>query len=298
MDENDLVCLNKGEGTRLNYNGTLSHLDLVICSRKIGFDLECDKIHDLWGSDHYPLLVTFKQSLPQIDILKNKYTYKNTNWILFQEILNNDKSLNEPVVDVEGSYNKLISAYIKSRDISVPINKGKNCHKYSPFWNQDCSKAKLNKKIAEKELRKNKNVENQINYKKCKAHFRRILSNAKKIYWGKYCSDLNKQTKLKHVWNQISQIKGKKSKSKIYFKTRNGSEVEDSELANLFADNFRLINSDESISCQIIANRKLTVESYLIQKQPKTTPETTVMEEDSKLINSRFNLIELKAVLD
>jgi len=103
------------------------------------------------------------------------------------------------------------------------------------------------------------------------------------------------------VWQQISQLKGNKSRNKINFKTQNGTEVEDLELANLFAENFQLINSDKSISSNIIANRKITVNSYFTHQQHDmnpASPETTAMVDDSKSINNCFNLAELKAVLD
>jgi len=75
--------------------------------------------------------------------------------------------------------------------------------------------------------------------------------------------------------------------------------VEDFDLATLFANNFRFINSDESISEQIMANRKITVDSFFKeQKLKKATKQTTLLEEDSKLINNPFNLIELKSVLE
>src|SRR2546425_240715 len=58
FNEFDLICLNKGSGTRLNHNGTLSHLDLALCSINLGFILDCEIFDDVWGSDHYPLLIT------------------------------------------------------------------------------------------------------------------------------------------------------------------------------------------------------------------------------------------------
>jgi len=145
LDDNNLVCLNKGEGTRLNYNGTLSHLDLAICSHNLGFDIECEKINDLWGSDHYPLEVFYKPIIVRIDDTINKYLYNKTDWKLFQTILTEDNSFDIPVDDVERAYHKLISAYYKARDMSVPIKKGEYRHKYSPYWNPECSEAKRKK---------------------------------------------------------------------------------------------------------------------------------------------------------
>src|SRR3989442_4971140 len=46
IDEQNMGCLNKRERTRLNYNATISHLDLAICSAKLGYHIECDVIND------------------------------------------------------------------------------------------------------------------------------------------------------------------------------------------------------------------------------------------------------------
>ena len=43
-----MVVLNNGKGTRLNYNGTLSHLDIVISTSNLSFKIECDVLEDLW----------------------------------------------------------------------------------------------------------------------------------------------------------------------------------------------------------------------------------------------------------
>jgi len=47
IDEQNLVVMNTGKATRLHYNGTLSHLDLTLCSRKLSFKIEFDVINDL-----------------------------------------------------------------------------------------------------------------------------------------------------------------------------------------------------------------------------------------------------------
>lgn len=59
IEDNNLVCLNKGEATRINYNGSLSHLDLALCSKRLGMDITCEVLNDSWGSDHYPLALSY-----------------------------------------------------------------------------------------------------------------------------------------------------------------------------------------------------------------------------------------------
>ena len=92
---------------------------MVICSHNLGFDIECEKINDLWGSDHYPLEIIYKPNIIKIDDTNNKYLYNKTDWELFQATLTDDKSFNIRVDNVERAYNYLIAAYYKARESSV-----------------------------------------------------------------------------------------------------------------------------------------------------------------------------------
>ncbi len=122
LEDNSLVCLNTGECTRLNYNGTLSHLDLIISSHGLSPNINCSKINDLWGSDHYPMIMECSLDIDRRDLISvNKYDYNRANWTLFHDTLQNDNStFNEIVADVDYSYSTLVSSFIAARDLSIP----------------------------------------------------------------------------------------------------------------------------------------------------------------------------------
>jgi len=143
IDDNNLICLNKGEGTRLNYNGTFSHIDLALCSSPLGSHLNCDRIDDSWGSDHFPLEVKFEINTAKfLQRQINRFNYEKANWPLFKDTLNHDCKGSEYTVNVETVYNNLVTSFYNARDASIPLKKGNFKHKYSPFWNDECSKAK------------------------------------------------------------------------------------------------------------------------------------------------------------
>ena len=163
-----MVVINNGKGTRLNHNGSLSHLDIVFCSRNLSYNMEFDIIEDLWGSDHYPLIVKYSADISEYCNCSNKYIYSKADWKLFEKCLLEDTSILPQITNVDTAYEKLISSFINARNRSVPRKTEKFKHKYSPYWTAQCSLAKQNKKSAEKELRKNKTLENQINLKKAR----------------------------------------------------------------------------------------------------------------------------------
>ena len=156
IDEQNLVVINNGKGTRLNYNGTISHLDLILCTHNLSFKIEMSIINDLWGSDHYPLQIIYDDNITSQIQTKTKYDYNRANWDLFKYCLENDDNINNYNLSVEQSYKNLLLAFKKARDISIPIKKGEFKHKYSPFWTPECSKAKKEKKTRKRLLEKTK----------------------------------------------------------------------------------------------------------------------------------------------
>ncbi len=297
INQFDLICLNKGSATRLNYNGSLSHLDLALCSSNLGFKMNCDILDDNWGSDHYPLLVNLDLDISiNIDSF-NLFNYSKADWDVFYSILENDSSLQTPCCDVEVGYNNMLLAFKKARDLCIPKRCTKFKHKYSPFWSPLCSAAKANKKQAEKCLRKNNTVDNQIQFKKCRANFKRVLLNAKTKYWEAFCSGINKQTKLKFVWDSINRLKGKKCKSEIKIKDPEGNFVLKEALPEAFAQNFQKICANSNISKEMIDSRSKTVQDFLKNRRKRLESLDQGIKSDSVKLNEPFKLNELLCVL-
>ena len=129
LSVNNLVCLNNGEGTRINYNGTLSHLDLTICTSNLSSKLDTDILNDNWGSDHYPTVICMNTLLNKNDPLDSvkKFIYKKANWDLFKVFLESNFHAAGPISDIEEAYSYLLTSFTKARDISVPSS-NKNVH--------------------------------------------------------------------------------------------------------------------------------------------------------------------------
>ncbi len=147
-------------------------------------------------------------------------------------------------------------------------------------------------------MRKNKQLSNQIEFKKAKANFKRVLARAKDAYWNKFCSGLDRQTKLKKVWNIVNTLKGKSSNGRIVIKNDQGTFFEESELPDKFADNFSSISNRISHQPDVLNIRNNTVHAFLkannnFCKQLHVSP----YEEDVKIINEPFKSCELSNIL-
>ncbi len=241
-------------------------------------------------------MITYESDISLIYNTTNKFNYNKTNWELFQNCLKHDQNFISTVNNVEYSYNALVASYITARNISVPLKKGKFKHKYSPFWTPECSIAKKEKKDAAKNLRKNKNLNTQIIFKKCKANFKRVLAEAKQKYWSKFCSSLAHKPNLKQVWEIVNKLKGKNSKTKFFLKDSTNQVIEDRELTNIFAKNFENISSDKNLNPEILFNRPSTMNKY-INTNLQNNNKIIKFKVDSTKINEIFKISELTKIL-
>ena len=296
LEDNSMVVLNSGKGTRLNHNGSLSHLDIVISTGNLSSKVECEVMDDLWGSDHYPLMITYDSYTLKNSETNSNYNYKKARWDLFQNHLINNPLLIDTNISVDKSYSNLVASYKDARDISIPRNKQNIKHKYSPFWTLKCSEAKKLKKQAEKTLRKEKNLGNQIHFKKLKANFKRVLAQAKQEYWNSFCSKLKHKANTKEVWETINKIKGKKPSSKFFLKDNLGKLIDDKDLAQMFALNFQNLSSDEKISPESINIRPKVIKLFL-ENPKRITDQNKDILADVRLINEPFKKTELSNVI-
>ena len=85
LDKNKLVCINNKQGTRINNDNSLSHIDLVLCSPNLSTLLDVQVHDDRWGSDHFPILV--ESIISQVNVKSDKvpaYNFKKAGWPLFK----------------------------------------------------------------------------------------------------------------------------------------------------------------------------------------------------------------------
>ena len=152
LENNMIVCLNKGQGTRLNFNGTYSHLDLALCSADLAPGLDCIVIDDTWGSDHFPIQVTFTDSkiIPILLNVKNKFNYEKADWETFGKILEEECTTFPPVENTSDAFDLLVNSFNRAKQISIPIQNGSFKHKYSPWWSKNCSESKKIRKLLKK----------------------------------------------------------------------------------------------------------------------------------------------------
>src|SRR6267154_1581528 len=257
----------------------------------------CDIINDLWGSDHYPLIITYGGNVTRITEIPNTLNYKKANWELFKNCLKDDIRFKTQHNNVEEAYSNLILACTEASILSIPKRKSFINHKYSPFWTPKCSEAKKIKKEAEKNLRKTKNLNNQILFKKSKAQFKIILLKAKLDYCNNNITVSKQKPNTKIVWDIINKMKGKNTSTKYFFKDSSNNLINDNELSKLFASNFEKLSSDNNLSQETLNNRPLIIKSFLKNINNPNNDTDKTLREDVNIINEPFKISELVSVI-
>ncbi len=142
MDNNSLVCVNDGRGTRVNITaGTESALDMVSSS------LASVSNWDVWtdttvGSDHYLVSCSVGGRVavrPSGGI--SKWFFGKANWDKFQELSEETMTATDFSGDIDEINNQVTLAVITAANRAFPGSKNRTQRKLVPCWTEACSQA-------------------------------------------------------------------------------------------------------------------------------------------------------------
>ena len=118
-----------------------------------------------------------------------------------------------------------------------------------PWYNEDCKKAKKERKSALRRFRQAPTLVNMMAYRGARARCRFVMKKARKDSWREFCSSLNTKAKPSTVWRAIRKINGKSGSPTLQHLHANGSTITDKkEVANLLASMLEEISSEANIN--------------------------------------------------
>lgn len=237
IENEDIGFLNTGEPTHYHIQtGTLSCIDLSLCSLDCQMDFSWRVIDDLHSSDHYPIIVTLADSSPEQR--QSRWCLEKANWNTFKE-----KSLITCSADEFSSVDEAVDFFnnqIYSAGIhSIPRSSGLFKRRPVPWWSEELRCLHRATRTALTRLRRHRNEANLIEYKRCRASFRRTMKAARKKSWANFISTINSRTPLSLVWKKMRKIAGKYVPNPPPVLKVNGTLITDSkEVGNSFATHF------------------------------------------------------------
>lgn len=144
ITQSQFILLNDKSPTHLSTHNTLTHIDLTFASPEISIDSTWKTETDLFGSDHYPIIINLFITNTQQSLVprKPKFITKNANWEKYQmlsKLYNDNRPISTNINKETANIQKII---LMSANQSVPQTKCTINKKTVPWWNSKLEQLK------------------------------------------------------------------------------------------------------------------------------------------------------------
>lgn len=215
FDSSNLCILNNGSPTRRTSPlQNPSAVDLSLCSAGLAPSLDWQTLSRSFGSDHYPILISFPTGAatpPPLPPLL-KFRLDKADWEEFSSLVENEVQLLPTVThgNVLELYNSFVSILNRSANSCFPVkNSSKNKIPSPPWWDSECTSAIKDRDRAEAQfLADLSNMENYLSFQKSNARCKKLLLSKKRQGWTRFCESLSPRTPPSIVWKNIKRYRG------------------------------------------------------------------------------------------
>lgn len=275
--------LNSKEPTYYNLAyRSYSSIDLSIVSPSVFTEFRWEVIKDLYGSDHFPILLTTPQrngSPPQAP----RWRAERADWEKFQTLSSCISWADMSSLTIDGAVEYFSNFIIDAASKCIPQVNALSSKRRVPWWNQECRNARRLQNKAWRQLRESPTAENLENFKRTKSQGRRTRRKARRESWQDFLSSINSYTDESKVWNRVNRVRGHDTVSLPLVNTQ-GDSMKDQ--ADLLGAHFERISSSSHYS-QAFKRYKAAIEVQKLER--KST--------GSEAYNQPFSLAEMYASL-
>ena len=238
---NNVVLLNDKSMTHFHIQtNTFSSIDLTITSAQTSDNFTWHTMDSLYGSDHYPIIVSTIERIPTTR--PPNFIFRKANWPLFNTLT--ETEINPADYHVDELLDMYTSLLLTAAHQSIPTSKGNRMAKRVPWWTNECTRVVVERKRTLRRYQRTGLVADKIAYKRAKAIARSTTYQAKKDSWRKYISGMTSETPIKKIWERIRKMKGKYKSHRTPCIQHNNTLITNPEaVANKFADHYSEISS-------------------------------------------------------
>ena len=292
IEDNNLVTLNTGRGTRLNNDGSYSHLDICATSSQLSLKGSWSIIDDdEWGSDHLPTKIEIGLSPIQEEPEIKKYKLKKADWKKYKEICKEEITHETIQATDKDAYDKIAELIKSAADRAIPNGTRRRHKKMLPYWNEHCKEAIRLKRKAKRRMMQTRSMEDCMEFRKTKSATQRTVRTEQQKYWKDYCSTINDTTKNGAVWRMSKKMLGTNSNRSIPTIVTGGQKcVTNTEKAEAIARSISKGSSNSNFDATFMTNKKTREENRITQEKKHDNNN-----EDG--INSKFIFHELDSAL-
>ena len=201
LTESEISLLNTGTCTHFHTQNNSTHaVDLTLCSPSLYPRLLWNTMDDLYGSDHFPILIDTTTGTPQ---RQSRYNISRADWKGFRECLYESENVEE--LAVQERYDKLVKHIIDSADKNIPKT-NPHLKRPVPWWTAECSQLRSERKSALRRYQRSGLMVDRINYKRARAKAQFYMNKIKRESWQQYISKITVDTPISKVWRRIRKI--------------------------------------------------------------------------------------------
>ncbi|KAI5750100.1 hypothetical protein M8J76_012853 [Diaphorina citri] len=206
-----ICCLNNGSPTHLSTQGTLTCIDISLCSASIYQDTTW-QVLDPQSADHFPILISTKNFNPttvtddnhgnSIDPSNLLWSYKKADWTKFRETIEWDHSQTDDINTSITQFNQAILTAAKEAIPTVQLNQLK---KFVPWWCKEVKDALKDRNRAYRLFKQHPSTTNLIDFKKKRAIARNTIHNKKKESWHNFMSTISTTKNPRLLWVKVDR---------------------------------------------------------------------------------------------
>lgn len=289
IDNNNLCILNDKSGTYITNSGNTTAIDLTLISRNLAIKSTWSILDNTMGSDHYPITTIVNENFPQLPKSEPMYINKKADWEKFAIESNKTFENLQPSTNLIEYHKNIIAAIHTAARNAVPSSNPKSKNRAVPYWNKKCQNSVADRNKAQKKMKRSKDLDDCINYRRLKAIAQRTIREEQQNYWKQYCDTLNEDTKLTSVWRMAKRMGGKNSNNNIPTLIHDSKKYStEQEKANIIAQTLSDTSSNSNYSSSFKQHRR-QMESIW----QSTETENNSINPEMDHLNQNFDLHEL-----
>lgn len=300
LDNPNISLLNTNQPTHFNSaHNKFSAIDLSLCSSNAAHSFDWTISDDLYGSDHFPILIRRDFSSPngQIHNQTPKWKFAKADFQIYQELMTvkveqMNTSTTFKCLTLNEKVNNFTELILECASASIPKSSGKSDKKCVHWWNDDCKEVLRASKRAFTRYKRHPTYDNLIEYKQLRTRTRRIFKDSKRNSWANFISSMTSSTSTTEIWKKIKKLNGMKCFVDLpdTIITHANSSISDPKIiADIFASSFANNSSDSNYE-----------PSFRVYKASSGTSINDILmanTESNPIINSQLQITEIQEAL-
>ena len=227
METFELGCLNDGSPTFERLHPPLSSCpDVSLCSLALFDKFSWDRLPFLFGSDHYPLVLSSSAAsapcLPPVP----RWNYHRADWSSFSCSL---QDITFPDVtsfsSTSEAYDFFRATLFDVAALHIPLS-GCGSRPPNPWWSAECRHARSLRESAYRAYKRDPSVTNLILYKVERARARRVCRSARRSCFRAFISRFTSSTPMSVVFRTVKRM-SRKNPTSPPISLKYGPDVDD-----------------------------------------------------------------------